>query len=132
MGKLFFVKYITEHFQTLGKNVLLSTTMGTVAFCLCSTTTTIHIAFRIPLQGYLSILLEPSNVIEKLKIANVIIMMTNNILCVMEQCLKQAMYIAYTSPFETKLVLLVGDLAPLPPICKHNYDKMTYYAKVVM
>ncbi len=99
MGKLFFVKYITQHFQTLGKNVLLSTTTGTVAFCLCSTTTTIHIAFCIPVQGYLSILLEPSNVIEKLKIANVIIinemsMMTNNILCVMEQCLKQAMYIA--------------------------------------
>ncbi len=30
------------------------------------------------------------------------------------------MSIAETSPFERKLVLLVGDLAQLPPICKHT------------
>jgi len=47
-------------------------------------------------------------------------MMTSDILCVMEQHLKQVMSIAKTSPFETKLVLLVGDLAHLPPICKHT------------
>jgi len=35
-------------------------------------------------------------------------------------------------PFEKKLVLLVGNLAQLPLICKHTYDKMTYYAKIVM
>jgi len=37
-----------------------------------------------------------------------------------EQCLKQAMSVVETSPFETKLVLLVGDLAQLPLICKHT------------
>jgi hypothetical protein len=37
----------------------------------------------------------------------------------MEQCLKQVNFIAKTSPFETKLILLIGDLAQLPPICKH-------------
>jgi hypothetical protein len=47
-------------------------------------------------------------------------MMTNNILCVVEQHLKQAMSIVETSPFETKLVLLVGDLTQLLPICKHT------------
>jgi len=46
--------------------------------------------------------------------------MTNNIFCVVEQCLKQAMSIVETFPFETKLVLLVGDLAQLPLICKHT------------
>ncbi len=46
-------------------------------------------------------------------------MMTNDILCVMEQCLKQVKFIAKTSPFETKLILLIGDLAQLPPICNH-------------
>jgi hypothetical protein len=99
VGKLFFEKYITQYFQTLGKNVLLSTTTGTVAFCYAPQQLQIHIAFRIPVQGYLLILLEPHNVIKKLKIANLIIinemsMMTSNILCVMEQRLKQAMYIA--------------------------------------
>ncbi len=38
----------------------------------------------------------------------------------MEQRLKQAMSIAETFPFETKIVLLVGDLAQLPLICKHT------------
>jgi hypothetical protein len=79
-------------------------------------------------RGYLSIFLEFNNIIEKLKIANVIIidemsMMTGNILCAMEQRLKQAMSIAKTSPFQTKLVLLVGDLAQLPPICKHTLQQ---------
>ncbi len=106
--------------------------MGTTTLCLCSTTTIVHTTFCILVKGYLSILLKPNNVIEKLKIANVIIknemsMMINNILCIVEQCLKQAMSIEETSPFETKLVLLVGDLTQLPPICK-----MTYYAKGVM
>ncbi len=76
------------------------------------------------MQGYLSIFPKLSNVIEKLKIANVIIIdemyrMTRNIFCDVEQPLKQAMSIAKTSPFETKLYLLVGDLVQLPPICKH-------------
>ncbi len=47
-------------------------------------------------------------------------MMTKTILCVVEQCLKQTMFVAETSPFEIKLVLLVGGLAQLPPICKHT------------
>jgi hypothetical protein len=76
-------------------------------------------------QGYLSIFPELINVREKLKIANFIIidemsMMINNKFCAMEQRLKQAMSIAETFPFETKLVLLVGDLAQLPLICKHT------------
>jgi hypothetical protein len=43
-GQTFFVKYI---FQTLGINVLLSTTMGTTTLCLCSTTTIVHTTFCI-------------------------------------------------------------------------------------
>jgi len=87
-GQFFFVKYITQHFQTLGINVLLSTTMGTTTLHLCFTTI-VHIAFCIPMRGYLSIMLKPNNVIEKQKITNVIIinemsMMTNNIFCVVE------------------------------------------------
>jgi hypothetical protein len=76
------------------------------------------------MQRYLSILPKLNNVIEKQKIANVIIInemstMINNIFCIVEQRLKQAMFVVETSPFETKLVLLVGDLAQLPLICKH-------------
>jgi hypothetical protein len=68
IGKTFFVKYITQHSQTLSKNILLLATMGTSTFQLCSTSTTVHIAFCIIVQGYLSIIPEHSNVIEKLKL----------------------------------------------------------------
>jgi hypothetical protein len=92
-GKTFFVKYITQHFQTLGKNVLLSAIMNIITFLLCSIVIIVHIAFHIPVQGYLSILPTPNNVIKKLKIVNLMIidemsMMTSNILCIMEQHLK--------------------------------------------
>ncbi len=99
--------------------------MGTTTLHLCSMITIVHTTFCILVHGYLSILLKLNNVMEKLKIANVIIinemsMMISNILCVVEQRLKQAVSVVETSPFETKFVLLIGDLAQLPPICKHT------------
>jgi hypothetical protein len=82
-GKTFFMKYITQHFQMHDKNMLLSRTIGVVAHCSSSTTTTMHIAFGLPTRGYLFVLLEPDNVIDKFKSINVIIIdemsiMTNN------------------------------------------------------
>jgi hypothetical protein len=119
------MEYITQHFQTHGKNIFLSTITSITTLCLCSTSIIVHTTFRIPVQGYLSIFPKLNNVIEKVKIANVVIIdemskMISNIFCAVEQCLKQAMSIVETFPFETKLVLLVGDLAQLPPICKHT------------
>jgi hypothetical protein len=46
-------------------------------------------------------------------------MMTNNMLYIVEQWLKQSIHLENISPFETKLVLIVGDLAQLPPIYRH-------------
>jgi hypothetical protein len=83
----------------------------------------------------LSILLEPSNIIKHFKNAHVIVidetsMMTINMLCVIEKQLKQSMNLENISPFKTNLVLLVGNLAQLPPICKHtiqnNMQKLPY------
>jgi hypothetical protein len=54
-GIFFFVKYITQHFQILFKNILLSTTMCTSTFRLCSTTATIHTTFCILVWGYSSL-----------------------------------------------------------------------------
>jgi hypothetical protein len=69
-----------------GKNVSLSATKCVVAFHLSSTTTTMHTTFYIPTCGYLFVLLEPHNVIEKLKSRFVIIidemsMMTSTMVC---------------------------------------------------
>jgi hypothetical protein len=53
-------------------------------------------------------------------------MMTNNMLNIVEQRLKQSIHLDSISPFETKLVVIVGDLAQLLPIYK------TYYSKHIM
>ncbi len=123
---MFFIKYITQHFHVHGKNVLLSTITNVVALCLSTIIIIVYTAFHIPTHGYLSILPKPHNVIEKLKSTNVIIidemsMMTSNMLCAIEQHLKQTMRVENTfQAFQTKLILLVGDLVQLLAICKHT------------
>jgi hypothetical protein len=99
------MKYTTQHFQLLSKNILLWATSATT-FHLNSIATIVHIGFWILTQKYLSILHEPNNIIEHLKEKHVIInemsMMTCNKLCVIEQWLKQSMHLKNIFPFETK------------------------------
>jgi len=88
---------------------------------------TIHTQFKIPIHGYLYVLPQPSNILQSLKYANVIIidemlMMTNTMFCAIEQWLKQAQ--DNKNPFENVLLLLVGDLTQLLAICKHSLKKM--------
>jgi hypothetical protein len=99
--------------------------MGAGARRLNKTANTVHTTFRIPTRVYLSCLLEPSKILDKIKTSNVIIideisMMTNYVLCAIEQRLKQATPLAAATPFHNKLILLIGDLIQLPPICKHT------------
>ncbi len=122
-GKTFFMKYLTHYLQTQGKNVLLTTTtIGTTTLWLSQHACTIYTQFRIHVCGYLSVLPQPSNILQSLKFANVIIideilMMISTMLCAIEQQLKQAQ--DNMNPFANLLLLLVGDLAQLCPICKH-------------
>lgn len=93
-GKTFFVKCLTHYLQTQGKNVLLTTT-GTTTLRLSQYACTIYTQFRIHVHGYLSLLPQPSNILQSLKYENVIIideisMMSNTMLCAIEQRLKQA------------------------------------------
>jgi hypothetical protein len=76
-----------------GKNVSLSATTCVVALQLSLTATILHTTIYIPTRGYLFILLEPRNVIKKLKSTNVSIidemsMMISTMLCTFEQCPK--------------------------------------------
>ena len=124
-GKIFFVKYITQYFQAQNKKVIISGTTESTTLRLSYITNTIHTTFHIPSHGYLSIYFESSKVINRLQDADVIIinemsMITSYMLCVIKQHLKHAMQAKNSSPFQTKLVLLVGDLTQLPAICKHN------------
>jgi ATP-dependent exoDNAse (exonuclease V) alpha subunit len=47
-------------------------------------------------------------------------MMTSNMLCAVEQRLRQSTLTTCTFSFQNKLVILVGDLAQLPTICTHT------------
>jgi len=65
--------------------------------------------------------------LQSLKYANIIIidkmlMMTNTMLCVVEQWLKQVQ--DNMNPFANVLLLLVKDLTQLLAICKHYLKKM--------
>ena len=100
-------------------------TTGAAALRLTPTASTTHTLFRIPSRGYLSPLQEPSIVLERLQLANVIIidemsMMTSYMLCTVEHRLKQAARNKSLNALGNKLVLLVGDLAQLPAICIHS------------
>jgi hypothetical protein len=62
-----------------------------------------------------------SKVLYKIKTSDVIVieemsMMTSYVLCAIEQRLKQETPLTNTTPFQNKLVVLVRDLAQLPPI----------------
>ncbi len=50
-------------------------------------------------------------------------------MCKVEQWLKQSMHLENISPFETKLILIVGTLAWLPPICKHTIWNNNIFCK---
>jgi len=83
----------------------------------------VHTQFKIHVCRYLFVLLQPSNILQTLKHANVIIidemsMMTSIMLCVIKQHLKQTHN--NMNPFTNVFLLLVGDLAQLPAICKHS------------
>jgi ATP-dependent exoDNAse (exonuclease V) alpha subunit len=101
------------------------TTTGAAALRLCPTASTAHTLFRIPSRGYLSPLQEPSIVLERLQMADVIIvdemsMMTSYMLSTIEHRLKQAAINKSLNALCNKLVFLVGDLAQLPAICIHS------------
>jgi len=81
---------------------------------------------RIPIHDYLYVLPQPSNLLQSLKYANVIIidkmlMMTNTMLCAVQQWLKEVQ--DNMNPFANVLLLLVKDLAQLLAICKHYLKK---------
>jgi hypothetical protein len=55
-------------------------------------------------------------------------MMTNTMLCAIEQQLKQVQH--NMNPFVNVLLLLVGDVAQLLTICKHSLKKHELYYKL--
>jgi len=83
------VTYSTHYLQTQSKNVFL-TTIGVATLRLSQHACTKHTQFKILVHGFFLILPQPSNILQSLKHANVIIMdemsiMINTMLCAMKQ-----------------------------------------------
>jgi hypothetical protein len=119
------VKYLTHQLQLQGKKVLLLHTTRAVALQLSPHACSMHSMFKIPIKGYLITIIKPSSTLETLKQANLIVidemsMMARIVLCAIEQRLKQS-FQNNVNPFDSILILLVGDLSQLLDICKHSY-----------
>jgi len=84
------VKYLTRYLQTQGKKLLLIATIGVATLRLSQHACTINTQFKIHVFGYFSVLPQPSNILQSLKYANVIIidemlMMIDTMLCAIKQ-----------------------------------------------
>jgi hypothetical protein len=121
-GKTFFIKYLTHHLiQTTEKKILLCAPTGAAATKLSPNASTIHMLFRLTIRGPLYALQQPNLTLQRLQLADVIIvdemsMMTTIQLTTIYSRLKQVS--KYNSDlFHSKILLCMGDMAQLPPIC---------------
>ena len=126
-GKSFLIRYLSYHFISTNKTVLITASTGTAATRLSSIASTVHYQFKIPVGKYKY----PSTIFETderhfaIKEADAIIidefsMLTCNIFNMIVRQLVNVTGGTLLEPFKDKLVLLFGDIAQLPPICEHN------------
>lgn len=126
-GKTFLIKYLTTHFIGCNKNIILTASTGAAAARLSSLAKTVHFQFKIPSSKKLypeslspsdfrSIAINEADVI----IIDEISMLTR---ITFDMVVRQIVTITngtLLDPFSQKLILLFGDLAQLPPVCKHR------------
>jgi hypothetical protein len=121
-GKNFVTQYMIHHWCKSGKKVLLCATTGLAAVNLSSVARTLHNAFHIPHDGRPLSILSPSDPsYQALCQANVIVidemsMLTCMILSLVIYRLSQLLG-STSAVLQSKLILLSGDHARLPPVC---------------
>jgi ATP-dependent exoDNAse (exonuclease V) alpha subunit len=118
----------------LKKKVILTAITGRATSRLSSKASIVHNTFHIQCKGYVQPLQELSVEFQILKEANIIIidemsMMTSTLLQNVETRLRQIENDT-NEPYHSKLMILVGDHAQLPPICHcHSLDTENYCQK---
>ena len=128
MGSHFYkILYLTYYLQGISKKVLLYGSTAATSRRLSSRATIVHTNFRIPPKGYLYALQEPNLTLQKLRETDVFIidemsMMTSRIINAIYYRVKQSTNGA-SNPSEAKLLLLVRDMAQLPPTCHHRIEQ---------
>lgn len=123
-GKTFLAKKLAVEFEQRGKTVLISASTGAAAVRLSERAQTIHKAFMLPVLGQL-IPLRPNHIVHQLLAAADVIfldeysMVTANTLNYVVYRLQQ-ICTAINKPLSSKTLVLFGDPAQLPPICRHH------------
>jgi hypothetical protein len=124
-GKTFLTKHLAKLFVEKGKHVLLCASTGAAAVRLHSNATSVHRRFAIPTSGkYPSPLFFGCPTYLELFASEVIFidefsMLTKDILNYVMYRLQQ---VGGPAVLEKKLVILVGDHAQLPAVCRHDTE----------
>ena len=126
-GKSFLISLLKQFWEKRGKTVLLTATTGVAAIRLDPLATTVHQAFKIPIKGALQPLHRSSSVFETLHSADIIVidecsMLTPKTWNSMSSRLHEVLQgdLRNQDPFFVKLIILVGDMCQLPPVCNHT------------
>jgi hypothetical protein len=107
----------------LGKKVLLVATTSVATSRLSHKIGIVHKYFRIPTWGYLYVLQQPNATLQKIQKFDIIIidevsLFINTLLNLVYMCIKQVSF-GIDDPIISKVFLVVGYMAQLPPICNH-------------
>ena len=127
-GKTYMTKLLIDTFTAQRRNVILSASTGIAATRLHTDARSIHHTFFVPVNGFLTTFLPTHPRYAQLKDADVIII--DEISMMTAQTLRSVMYrIAQVLDSQNpsvymnqKLIILVGDLCQLPPVCNHRLN----------
>ena len=125
-GKTLLAKAITLYFDDIGKSVMLAATTGPAASRISKRAQTVHASFLIPAYGQLPYLPPSHTVFQRIMKADVILideysMMTATMFNMVLFRVRNVCSTAQVD-FNSKLIILLGDPAQLPPVCKHRKD----------
>lgn len=123
-GKTLMAKALTVYFESTGKQILLCAWTGPAACRLSHRALTAHSTFLIPASGPLPVLPPSHPMFQRILAADVILidefsMITSHLFNMIMYRIKQVCNTAGCN-IKTKLIILLGDPAQLPPVCHHQ------------
>lgn len=124
-GKTFLTKYLAKLFVDAGKRVLLCASTGAASVRLHPSATSVHRRFAIPTSGkYLNPLFFGSPVYIELFSSDVVFI--DEFSMITKDLLNYVMYrmqqVGGPNVMQNKLLILVGDHAQLPAVCRHDME----------
>lgn len=128
-GKTYMTKVLIQYFASQSKKMVLCSTTGVAATRMHPNATTVHQAMSIPSNGFLPFFGPTNPRYHDLKDADVVIvdeisMLTNKMLFGIMQRLMQVLCSEDPAMYmQKKLIIFVGDLCQLPPVCHHMSKK---------